>query len=93
MTSASTDDNVPPEEPPERSPTDTSKPIGDALPEPVEPGTDTPLPDKGDAPLDTDEHPQDGDNETPLGGTELLGGRSDLAQQPIGAPFAYAEKI
>ncbi|MFM0340519.1 hypothetical protein [Paraburkholderia fungorum] len=29
-------------------PTDVSKPIGDAIPTPVEPGLDQPLPEKGD---------------------------------------------
>ena len=40
----------PAEEDPGRSPTDVSKPIGDAIPTPVEPGLDQPLPKKGEAP-------------------------------------------
>jgi hypothetical protein len=38
------------EEDPGRPPTDISKPIGDAIPAPVEPGLDQPLPKKGENP-------------------------------------------
>ncbi|WP_075643798.1 hypothetical protein [Paraburkholderia monticola] len=40
----------PAEEDPGRPPTEVSKPIGDAIPTPVEPGLDQPLPKKGETP-------------------------------------------
>ncbi|CAE6691451.1 hypothetical protein [Paraburkholderia nemoris] len=39
-----------PDEDPGSPPTEVSKPIGDAIPTPVEPGLDQPLPQKGDTP-------------------------------------------
>ncbi|NML30305.1 hypothetical protein HHL14_05615 [Paraburkholderia sp. G-4-1-8] len=38
------------EEDPGHPPTEVSKPIGDAIPTPVEPGLDQPLPEKGEEP-------------------------------------------
>jgi hypothetical protein len=63
------------EEDPGRPPTEVSKPIGDAIPTPVEPGLDQPLPKKGENPLpaadpaDAAPDPPDtlGDTETPPG--------------------------
>ncbi|WP_345815093.1 hypothetical protein AAGS40_22510 [Paraburkholderia sp. PREW-6R] len=58
-----------PEEDPGSRPTKVSKPIGDAIPTPVEPGLDQPLPKKGEA-LPTDTGAEDaalGDTETPPG--------------------------
>jgi hypothetical protein len=62
-------------DPAEQSPTDiaVSKPIGDAIPTPVEPGLDQPLPEKGATP-DGDE-PQGSrrstaDDATPIGETD-----------------------
>jgi hypothetical protein len=65
----------PPNEPDRRAdedpgspPTEVSKPIGDAIPTPVEPGLDQPLPQKGDTPEpNKDEDKGDG---TPLGETD-----------------------
>ncbi|MFL9911016.1 hypothetical protein P0D84_33170 [Paraburkholderia sp. RL17-337-BIB-A] len=54
-----------PDEDPGSPPTEVSKPIGDAVPTPVEPGLDQPLPHKGETPLP----PQKADDE-PLGETE-----------------------
>lgn len=51
-------------------PTEVSKPIGDAIPTPVEPGLDQPLPEKGADPLpEDDEAKRDplGETETPPG--------------------------
>ncbi|CAB3752927.1 hypothetical protein [Paraburkholderia solisilvae] len=45
-----TSDDAAPRDPSEQSPTETSKPIGDAIPTPVEPGLDQPLPEKGEQP-------------------------------------------
>ncbi|MFC0696660.1 hypothetical protein [Paraburkholderia humisilvae] len=41
------------------SPTETSKPIGAAIPTPVEPGLDQPLPEKGQPPAKDDQSPRD----------------------------------
>jgi hypothetical protein len=54
-----------PDEDPGSPPTEVSKPIGDAVPTPVEPGLDQPLPHKGETPLP----PKKADDE-PLGETE-----------------------
>jgi hypothetical protein len=51
-------------------PTEVSKPIGDAIPTPVEPGLDQPLPEKGETlPSDEDEAKREplGETETPPG--------------------------
>jgi hypothetical protein len=63
------------EEDPGSPPTEVSKPIGDAIPTPVEPGLDQPLPKKGENPLPPEDpargapDPLDtlGDTETPPG--------------------------
>jgi hypothetical protein len=39
-----------PDEDPGGPPTEVSRPIGDAIPTPVEPGLDEPLPEKGETP-------------------------------------------
>jgi hypothetical protein len=44
------EDAAEPFDPSEESPTGTSKPIGDAIPAPVEPGLNQPLPEKGKTP-------------------------------------------
>ena len=68
-----------PEEDPGRPPTEVSKPIGDAIPTPVEPGLDQPLPKKGEMPPPADEDDGEalGDTETPPGVPEP--GPSDFA--------------
>ena len=68
-----------PEEDPGRPPTEVSKPIGDAIPTPVEPGLDQPLPKKGETPPPADEADGEtlGDTETPPGVPEP--GPSDFA--------------
>lgn len=67
-------------------PTDVSKPIGDAIPTPVEPGLDQPLPEKGEDPPPVATPQQSGakpveealgDTETPPGVPEP--GPSDFA--------------
>ena len=65
MTNAPTDNA---ECDPGRRPTDVSKPIGDAIPSPVEPGLDQPLPEKGETqPTDDAEEDPFGDTDTPPG--------------------------
>jgi hypothetical protein len=54
MNSAPTEKAGKPEQPPEASPTETSKPVGDAIPTPVEPGLNEPLPEKNPAQSDRD---------------------------------------
>ncbi|WMY10698.1 hypothetical protein [Paraburkholderia phenoliruptrix] len=49
-------------------PTDISKPVGDAIPTPVEPGLDQPLPEKGENPP-SDESDKEAKRE-PLGETD-----------------------
>ncbi|MFM0002585.1 hypothetical protein PQR57_16305 [Paraburkholderia dipogonis] len=70
-----------PEEDPGGPPTRVSKPIGDAIPTPVEPGLDQPLPKKGETPPPADDANADGealgDTETPPGVPEP--GPSDFA--------------
>lgn len=58
-----------PEEDPGGPPTKVSKPIGDAIPTPVEPGLDQPLPKKGETPPPADDADGEplGDTETPPG--------------------------
>nr|WP_259295064.1 hypothetical protein [Paraburkholderia sp. DHOC27] len=46
MTSPSADPHEPSDKPADGPPTDISKPIGDAIPTPVEPGLNQPLPEK-----------------------------------------------
>ena len=65
----------PPNEPGRRSdedpgspPTEVSKPIGDAIPTPVEPGFDQPLPQKGDTPEPNKD--EDEGDDTPIGETD-----------------------
>lgn len=60
------------DEDPGSPPTDVSKPIGDAIPTPVEPGLDQPLPQKGENPPTADESDESaeevlGDTDTPPG--------------------------
>lgn len=58
-----------PDEDPGSPPTEVSRPIGDAIPTPVEPGLDQPLPQKGDTPppeRKADDDPP-GDTDTPPG--------------------------
>lgn len=54
------------DEDPGSPPTEVSKPIGDAIPTPVEPGLDQPLPKKGETPPSN----KDDDDGTPLGDTD-----------------------
>ena len=77
MSNAPIDETEKSEQPPEKSPTDTSKPIGSANPTPVEPGLDQPLPEKNRTQSNEDEPAGDeasedpiGDAETPIGETE-----------------------
>ncbi|MFM0420403.1 hypothetical protein [Paraburkholderia aromaticivorans] len=57
------------EEDPGGPPTEVSKPIGDAIPTPVEPGLDQPLPKKGEVlpPAEEAEDTALGDTDTPPG--------------------------
>ncbi|MFL9932307.1 hypothetical protein P0D88_24435 [Paraburkholderia sp. RL18-103-BIB-C] len=56
------------DEEPGGPPTEVSKPIGDAIPTPVEPGLDQPLPHKGETPPPADE--ADDAKADPLGETD-----------------------
>lgn len=47
MTSVPSDSSKDPKQPANGPPIDVSRPIGDAIPTPVEPGLDQPLPEKG----------------------------------------------
>jgi hypothetical protein len=57
MTTSPSDDNAAPDEAPDEArdeahdtpPTDISVPVGDAIPAPVEPGLDQPIPEKSDS--------------------------------------------
>ncbi|HEY3598443.1 MAG TPA: hypothetical protein VGL08_13140 [Paraburkholderia sp.] len=78
MTTASANESDIPDDPSNVSPTEASKPIGTAIPTPVEPGLDQPLPEKGELPT-TDNpspgnRPRDGSagnsDETPIGDTD-----------------------
>jgi hypothetical protein len=57
-----------PDEDPGSPPTEVSKPLGDAIPTPVEPGLDQPLPHKGETPASSEDKKDDED--TPLGETD-----------------------
>jgi hypothetical protein len=50
-------DDATPSDPSEQPPTEISKPIGDAIPTPVEPGLDQPLPEKGKPPAKDGQSP------------------------------------
>ena len=58
-----------PDEDPDSPPTEVSKPIGDAIPAPVEPGLDQPLPEKGETPVPKEEN-ADEDDDHPIGDTD-----------------------
>ncbi|WP_118179249.1 hypothetical protein [Paraburkholderia phosphatilytica] len=55
--------------PPEESPLETNKPIGDAIPTPTEPGLDQPLPEK-DAIPPQKRSPKDEAKDEPIGETD-----------------------
>jgi hypothetical protein len=57
------------DEDPGSPPTEVSKPIGDAIPTPVEPGLDQPLPHKGET-LTPEKGEGTDDDDTPLGDTD-----------------------
>jgi hypothetical protein len=54
MTISPPDANAAPEDERDAPPTDVSVPVGDAIPAPVEPGLDQPLPEKGEAATEDD---------------------------------------
>jgi hypothetical protein len=69
MPNTPTDHENKPDEDPGSPPTDISKPVGDAVPTPVEPGLDQPLPQKGET-LPPARKPDDealGETDTPPG--------------------------
>ena len=67
----------PADEDPGRKPTEVSKPIGDAIPTPVEPGLDQPLPKKGEVPEpDPNGKPGQGGGD-PLGDADATPGVPD----------------
>lgn len=70
------------EEDPGSPPTELSKPIGDAIPTPVEPGLDQPLPKKGENPPPAADEPSG--TPDPLGDTETPPG----VPPPSGSDFA-----
>ncbi|NYH26971.1 hypothetical protein [Paraburkholderia bryophila] len=61
------------DEDPGSPPTEISKPIGDAIPTPVEPGLDQPLPPKGETPPPA-KGDDDDDDGNPLGETDTPAG-------------------
>jgi hypothetical protein len=84
VTHPSSDESGTAERTPGEAPTDMSKPIGDAIPTPVEPGLDQPLPEKGKpwpekAPAEKSDDPDTalGDTDPPPGVPEP--GPSDFA--------------
>jgi hypothetical protein len=70
VTNAPIDETENSEQTPEKSPTDTSKPIGSAIPAPIEPGLDQPLPEKNRTQSNEDESAGDESCENPIGETE-----------------------
>jgi hypothetical protein len=72
------------EEDPGRPPTEVSKPIGDAIPAPVEPGLDQPLPKKGENPPPEEPAGAASDPLDTLGDTETRPG----VPAPGGSDFA-----
>lgn len=68
MTDTPNEQNPHPDEDPGSPPTEVSKPLGDAIPTPVEPGLDQPLPHKGDTPPEDEADGEtSGDTDTPPG--------------------------
>ncbi|SEJ61569.1 hypothetical protein [Paraburkholderia diazotrophica] len=66
MTNTNEAESTQPEDPAETPPNELNKPVGDALPTPVEPGLDQPLPEKPKSDDEsTDEHL--GDKDPPAG--------------------------
>ncbi|MEM5328824.1 hypothetical protein VSR34_19830 [Paraburkholderia sp. JHI2823] len=66
----------PEDEDPGGPPAEVSKPIGDAIPTPVEPGLDQPLPKKGETPAPEPDKPGEGSSDT-LGDTDAPPGVPD----------------
>lgn len=67
MTNPNDPESTQPKDPAEIPPNELNKPIGDAIPTPVEPGLDQPLPEKPDP--EEDEPPDEhlGDDDPPAG--------------------------
>ncbi|MEM5382275.1 hypothetical protein VSR68_01510 [Paraburkholderia phymatum] len=71
MTNPNDAESTPSKDPAETPPNELNKPVGDALPTPVEPGLDQPLPEKpkSDDKASSDESPDEhvGDEDPPAG--------------------------
>jgi hypothetical protein len=69
MPTTPTEPDTKPDEDPGSPPTEISKPIGDAVPTPVEPGLDQPLPHKGETlpPVKKSDKDALGETDTPPG--------------------------
>jgi hypothetical protein len=81
VTPAPTNEPGKPETPQEEPPTDVSKPIGDSIAAPVEPGMDQPLLEKGET-LPTDDVSHDETIEKPTVEPEIPNG--EAISKPIG---------
>ncbi|MFC0399056.1 hypothetical protein [Paraburkholderia rhizosphaerae] len=83
------DDNTP-HDPSEESPTETSKPIGDAIPTPVEPGLNQPLPEKEEPPAKHDQRDTDTDTDTDTDSTSPVGESDPPKGVPAPGPSDFA---
>jgi hypothetical protein len=85
-------DDAEPFDPSEQSPTEISKPIGDAIPTPVEPGLDQPLPEKGEQPAKHDraDSAERADPAAPADADEPLGESDPPKGVPAPGPSDFA---
>jgi hypothetical protein len=86
------EDSTAPFDPSEESPTETSKPIGDAIPTPVEPGLNQPLPEKGERPAKDDQanSADPAEPADPAGDTDPLGEADPPKGVPAPGPSDFA---
>jgi hypothetical protein len=82
-------DNPEPFDPSEESPTETSKPIGDAIPTPVEPGLNQPLPEKNERP-EKDNQANSADPANPADAADPLGDPDPPKGVPAPGPSDFA---
>jgi hypothetical protein len=79
-------DAAEPFDPSEDPPTEISKPIGEAIPTPVEPGLDQPLPEKGKKPAKDDPAHSAGAADPADPAADPAEPAADPADEPIGDP-------
>src|ERR1700754_2840017 len=82
-------DDETPRDPSEESPTETSKPIGDAIPTPVEPGLNQPLPEKNERP-EEDNQANSADPANPDDAADPLGDQDPPKGVPAPGPSDFA---